>query len=82
MPRGSWCLLPKAKSRGYYYGIYYPSRDLRLGLVEASANKIGSPVDEVLLFCCRYDPQTGKYGVIISRIIQLSGLMTVLSIAG
>jgi protein SCO1/2 len=50
--------------------------------VEASANKIGSPVDEVLLFCCRYDPATGKYGVIISRIIQISGLMTVFSIAG
>jgi protein SCO1/2 len=75
-------LTPQGKVARYYYGIYYPSRDLRLGLVEASANKIGSPVDEVLLFCCRYDPQTGKYGVIISRIIQLSGLMTVLSIAG
>jgi protein SCO1/2 len=50
--------------------------------VEASANKIGSPVDEVLLFCCRYDPATGKYGVIISRIIQISGLVTILSLAG
>ena len=79
---GIMVLTPQGKVARYYYGIYYPSRDLRLGLVEASANKIGSPVDEVLLFCCRYDPQTGKYGVIISRIIQLSGLMTVLSIAG
>ncbi|MGO8732378.1 MAG: SCO family protein [Terriglobia bacterium] len=78
---GIMVLTPQGKVARYYYGIYYPSRDLRLGLVEASANKIGSPVDEVLLFCCRYDPQTGKYGVIISRIIQLSGLMTVLSIA-
>jgi protein SCO1/2 len=75
-------LTPKGKIARYFYGIYYPSRDLRLGLVEASANKIGSPVDEVLLFCCRYDPATGKYGVVISRIIQISGLMTVLSIAG
>jgi protein SCO1/2 len=74
-------LTPKGKIARYFYGIYYPSRDLRLGLVEASANKIGSPVDEVLLFCCRYDPATGKYGVIISRIIQISGLMTVLCIA-
>jgi len=79
---GIMVLTPQGKLARYYYGIYYPSRDLRLGLVEASANKIGSPVDEVLLFCCRYDPQTGKYGVMISRIIQLSGLMTVLSIAG
>jgi protein SCO1/2 len=79
---GIMVLTPKGKIARYFYGIYYPSRDLRLGLVEASANKIGSPVDEVLLFCCRYDPTTGKYGVIISRIIQISGLMTVLSIAG
>ena len=75
-------LTPQGKIARYFYGIYYPSRDLRLGLVEASANKIGSPVDEVLLFCCRYDPATGKYGVIISRLLQIAGLITVLSIAG
>ena len=77
---GIMLLTPQARIARYFYGIYYPSRDLRLGLVEASANKIGSPVDEVLLFCCRYDPATGKYGVIISRIIQISGLITVLTI--
>jgi protein SCO1/2 len=79
---GIMVLTAQGRIARYFYGIYYPSRDLRLGLVEASANKIGSPVDEVLLFCCRYDPATGKYGVIISRIIQISGLMTVLSIGG
>jgi len=78
---GIMVLTPKGKIARYFYGIYYPSRDLRLGLVEASTNKIGSPVDEVLLFCCRYDPATGKYGMVISRIIQISGLLTVLSIA-
>jgi len=78
---GIMVLTPKGKIARYFYGIYYPSRDLRLGLVEASANKIGSPVDELLLFCCRYDPATGKYGVIISRLLQISGLMTVLCIA-
>ena len=79
---GIMVLTPQGKIARYFYGIYYPSRDLRLGLVEASANKIGSPVDEVLLFCCRYDPATGKYGVIISRLLQIAGLITVLSIAG
>jgi len=79
---GIMVLTPRGKIARYFYGIYYPARDLRLGLVEASANKIGSPVDEVLLFCCRYDPATGKYGVIISRIIQISGLVTILSLAG
>jgi len=79
---GIMLLTPQGRVARYFYGIYYPSRDLRLGLVEASANKIGSPVDEVLLFCCRYDPSTGKYGVIISRIIQISGLMTILFVGG
>ena len=79
---GIMVLTPQGRIARYFYGIYYPSRDLRLGLVEASANKIGSPVDEVLLFCCRYDPATGKYGVIISRILQIAGLMTVLCIGG
>ena len=77
---GIMLLTPQGKIARYFYGIFYPSRDLRLGLVEASANKLGSPVDEVLLFCCRYDPATGKYGVMISRVIQISGLITILTI--
>lgn len=79
---GIMVLTPQGRIARYYYGIFYPSRDLRLGLVEASSNKIGSPVDAVLLFCCRYDPATGKYGVIISRILQIAGLMTLLSLGG
>ena len=79
---GIMVLTSRGKIARYFYGIYYLPRDVRLGLVEASANKIGSPVDEVLLFCCRYDPATGKYGVIISRLLQIAGLLTVLSIAG
>ena len=53
---------------------------MRLGLVEASEGKIGSPVDQVLLFCYHYDPVTGKYGLLISRVIKASGLLTVLAI--
>jgi len=71
-------LTPEGKISRYLYGIQYPQRDLRLGLVEASNGKIGSPVDQILLFCYHYDPHTGKYGLLISRIIQLSGLLTVL----
>jgi protein SCO1 len=62
----------------YFYGVRYPSRDMRLGLIDASGGKIGSPADEVLLFCYHYDPHTGKYGLIISRVLQLSGLATLL----
>jgi protein SCO1 len=62
----------------YFYGVTYPERDLRLGLVEASQGKIGTPVDQVLLFCYHYDPHTGKYGLLVSRMIQLAGLATVI----
>jgi protein SCO1 len=74
-------LTPEGKISRYFYGIQFPSRDMRLGLVEASEGKIGSPVDQVLLFCYHYDPSTGKYGVLISRLIQLAGAVTVLAIA-
>jgi protein SCO1 len=74
-------LTPEGKISRYFYGIQFSSRDMRLGLVEASEGKIGTPVDQVLLFCYHYDPSTGKYGLLISRLIQLAGAVTVLAIA-
>lgn len=71
-------LTPEGKISRYFYGIQYPTRDLRLGLVEASEGKIGTPVDQVLLFCYHYDPATGKYGLLISHVIQIGGALTVL----
>jgi protein SCO1/2 len=73
-------LTPEGKISRYFYGVEYPPRDLRLGLVEASANKIGSATDRVLLFCYQYDPTTGKYGLVIMRAIRLGGLATVLGL--
>jgi len=64
----------------YFYGINYAPRELRLGLLEAAANTIGSPVDQLLLFCYHYDPATGKYGLAIMNIIRLAGLVTVLGL--
>jgi protein SCO1/2 len=75
---GIMVLTPQGKLARYFYGIEYAPKDLRLGLVEASAGKIGSPVDQVLLFCYHYDPVTGKYGVVIMRVIRLAGMATVL----
>lgn len=75
-------LTPEGKISRYFYGIQYPARDLRLGLDEASEGKIGSPVAAVLLFCYHYDPATGKYGVVISHVIQIAGGLTVLAIGG
>lgn len=72
-------LTPEGKISRYFYGIAYPERDLRLGLEQASEGKIGPPVvDQILLFCYHYDPHTGKYGLAISRVIQLAGGLTVL----
>ena len=73
-------LTGEGKISRYFYGVNYPSRDLRLGIEEASEGKISSPVDQVLLFCYHYDPHTGKYGLIISRVIQLGGALTLLAI--
>ncbi len=73
-------LTPEGRLSRYFYGIEYSARDLRLGLVEASAGKIGSPVDQVLLYCFHYDPQTGKYGMVIMNTVRAAGLATVLAL--
>jgi protein SCO1 len=75
---GIMLLSPEGKISRYFYGIQYPSRELRLGLVEASEGKIGTPADQILLFCYHYDPATGKYGLLISHVIQAGGALTVL----
>lgn len=71
-------LTPDGKISRYFYGIEYSPRDLRLGLIEAAAHKIGSPVDQLLLFCYRYDPTTGKYGLLITNVLRLGGIATVI----
>jgi protein SCO1/2 len=71
-------LTPEGKIAQYYYGVEFAPKDLRLGIVQASQNKIGTVVDEVLLYCYHYNPDTGKYGAIISRILQVAGGATIL----
>jgi protein SCO1/2 len=73
-------LTPEGRISRYLYGIQYSARDLRLGLVEASEGKIGTPVDQILLFCYHYDPATGKYSLLISRILKAAGVFTILVI--
>ena len=77
-PSGIMLLTPEGKLTRYFYGIAYPSRDLRLALVEAAQGKIGSPIDQILLYCYHYDPQTGRYGLLISHVLQAAGGLTVL----
>ena len=70
-------LTPQGKIAQYYYGVEFAPKDLRLGLVQASQNKIGNLVDEVLLYCYHYNPDTGKYGAIISRILKVAAGATI-----
>jgi protein SCO1/2 len=72
---------PEGKLARYYYGIEYSAKDLRLGLVEASNNKIGSPVDQLILYCFHYDPATGKYGPMVINMIRLGGIVTIIGMA-
>jgi protein SCO1 len=78
---GIMLLTPEGKLARYFFDINFPPRDLRLGLVEASASKIGSPIDQVLLFCFHYDPAEGKYGLVIMNLVRLGGVLTVLGLA-
>jgi protein SCO1/2 len=68
-----YVLTPQGRLSRYFYGVEYAPRDVRLGLVEASRNKIGSPADQLLLFCYHYDPATGKYGAVAMNILRLAG---------
>jgi protein SCO1/2 len=71
-------LTPAGRLSKYFYGVEYAPKDIRLGLVEASAGKIGTPVDQILLFCFHYDPATGKYGAITMNALRVVGASFVL----
>jgi protein SCO1/2 len=71
-------LTPDGHLAQYYYGVEYPPNDLRLGLVQASHNRIGTVVDQVLLYCYHYDPRTGRYGAVIGNILKVAGAATIL----
>ena len=73
-------LTPDGRIDRYFYGVVYPARDMRLGLVEASQGKIGTLTDHALLYCYQYDPMTGKYGVIIINVLRAAGGLTVLAL--
>jgi protein SCO1/2 len=75
---GVMILTPDGRMSKYFYGVEYAPRDLRLGLVEASQNRIGNPVDQILLFCYHYDAATGKYGAVAMNMVRGAGLAFVL----
>jgi protein SCO1/2 len=73
---------PEGRIAQYYYGIEYPPKDLRLGLVEASKNKIGNLTDQILLYCYHYDPATGRYGSVVIGSMRALALATLLGLGG
>lgn len=77
---GILLLTPQGRISRYFFGIDYPPRDVRLGLVEASTGKIGTPVDHLLLYCYQYDPAAAKYSSAVLRLIRIGGVLTILAI--
>ena len=75
-------LTPEGRISRYFYGVDFPPKDLRMGLVEASQGKIGNAVDAVLLYCYHYDPTVGKYGAVVNNMLKLGGGLTILLVGG
>ncbi len=75
-------LTPEGKVSRYFYGVDYPPKDLKLGLVEASEGRVGSFAEQVLLFCFQYDPTVGKYSANVLNLIRAAGVVTVLALLG
>jgi protein SCO1 len=73
-------LTPRGVIAKYFYGIEYSARDIRFGLIQASEEGIGTPIDDVLLFCYHYDPATGRYGATVLGLVRLGGIATVLGL--
>ncbi len=71
-------LTPDGRIDRYFYGVEYPARDVRLGLVEASQGKIGFPTDHAVLYCYQFDPTTGKYGLVVMNVVRAGGVLTLL----
>ena len=72
----------QGKLAQYYLGVEYSPKDVLLGLIEASGNKIGSPVANILTYCYHYDPQTNKHSLIVARVVQVGGMLTMASLGG
>src|SRR3984957_7212518 len=73
---------PQGRLAQYYLGVEYSPKDVLLGLIDASGNKIGSPVANILTYCYHYDPQINKHSLIVARVVQLGGMVTVASLGG
>lgn len=79
---GVLVVTPDGRLSRYFYGIEYSPKELRLALVESGKGAVGSKIDELLLYCFHYDPESGRYGVVVMNLIRLGGVVTVVLMAG
>jgi protein SCO1/2 len=79
---GILVLTPRGRVSRYFYGVEYTPKDLKLGLIEASGNRIGSAADQILLYCYHYDPATGKYGAVVTNMLRIAaaGVLLILAV--
>jgi len=77
---GILVLTPEGRLARYFYGIEFNPSDVRLGIVEASGNKIGTPVDQLLLLCYQFDPATGTYTGLVLTLVRVGGILTVIAL--
>lgn len=77
---GIMVLTPEGRVSRYFYGIEYAPRDLRLGFVDASQGRIGSLADQIIMYCYRYDPDSGTYGLVVINVLRIFGALTVLTL--
>ena len=79
---GIMVLTPEGRLSRYFYGIEYGPRDVRLALIEAADRRIGTPADQLLLYCFHYDPKSARYSFAIMRLVRTLGVATVLAMVG
>lgn len=78
---GIMVVTPDGRMSKYFYGIDYAAKDLKFGIMESAENKVGDPVDRLLLYCFHYDPATGQYGLAIMRVVRIAAVFTILGMA-
>jgi protein SCO1/2 len=79
---GVLVVTPQGRLSRYFYGVEYSPKELRLAMVESGEGRVGSAIDELLLYCFHYDPEAGRYGLMVMNLVRLGGVVTVLGIAG
>ncbi len=81
-PAGFLVATPEGRIARYFMGVRFEPRDVRLALVEASAGRIGSPTDRLLLLCSHFDPATGRYSGAAMTLVRAASLIVLALLAG